>query len=436
MNAARPPSGLPGWTDPRTAVSLAAWAVPALTLCLPSGYSYGAAALLLLALAWAPRWWRQPLADRRVVWLAWAVAAMGLVWALDATLSQEGARGFDKPLRFLAALPCLLLACRYPPRPLALWLGVATGAVGGGVLALVQYGLYGLERANGFTNAIQFGNLSLLLGLMSALGLLAVGPAAMPQWSDRARLALRVWLVLGAVLGAVGSLLSQSRGGWLALLLALPVLWLAARPVLTRGTVVAGLSGLLLLGATLPWTEPLLNDRLAQATEEVQAYQEDGNAESSVGHRLAHWKMAFEMGLEKPLLGWNLAGYTAEKARLVANRQVQSSVLLYSHAHNEYLDLFVKRGLLGLGALLLLYGLAFRHFWPRERDRQAAVPGVLALQLAGLALVVCYAGFGLTQVFLSHNNGTMFLLFMLLLLVATLGHAQRGGTPDAARAPG
>ena len=435
MSAALPPSGLPDWTDPRTAVSLAACAVPALTLCLPTGYSYGAAALLLLALALAPQWWRQPLADRRVVWLGLAIAAMGLVWALDAALSQEGARGFDKPLRFLAALPCLLLACRYPPHPLALWLGVATGAIGGGVLALVQYGLQGLDRADGFTNAIQFGNLSLLLGLMSALGLLAVGPAAMPQLSDRARAALRVWLVLGAVLGTVGSLLSQSRGGWLALLLALPVLWLAARPVLTRGTVVAGLCGLLLLGATLPWTEPLLNERLTQATEEVQAYRDDGNAASSVGHRLAHWKMAFEMGLEKPLLGWNLSGYTAEKARRVANHQVHPSVLLYNHAHNEYLDLFVKRGLLGLGALLVLYSLAFRHFWPPARDRQATAPGALALQLAGLALVVCYAGFGLTQVFLSHNNGTMFLLFMLVLLVAALGEVQRVETSAAAHVP-
>lgn len=435
MSVARPPSGLTDWTDPRTAVSLAAWAVPALSLCVPTGYSYGAAALLLLALALAPRWWGAPLADRRVVWLAWAIAGMGLVWALDATLSQEGPRGFDKPLRFLAALPCLLLVCRYPPHPLALWLGVATGAVGGGVLALVQYGLLGLGRDDGFTNAIQFGNLSLLLGLMSALGLLAVGPTAMPQLSDPARLVLRAWLVLGAVLGAVGSLLSQSRGGWLALVLALPVLCLAARPVLTRRSAVVALSGLLLLGATLPWTEPLISHRLTEATEEVRAYRKDGNASSSVGHRLAHWKMAFEMGLEKPLLGWNLTGYTQEKARRVANQQVHASVLLYNHAHNEYLDLFVKRGLLGLAALLALYGLAFRHFWPRARDRQAAAPGALALQLAGLALVVCYAGFGLTQVFLSHNNGTMLLLFMLVLLVAALGHVQRAEKPAAAHLP-
>lgn len=435
MSLARPTSSLPDWTDPRTPVSLAAWAVPALSLCVPTGYSYGAAALLVMALALAPQWWGQPLANRWVVWLAWAIVGMGLAWALDATLSQEGARGFDKPLRFLAALPCLWLVCRYPPHPLALWLGVATGAVGGGVLALVQYFVQGLDRANGFTNAIQFGNLSLLLGLMSALGLLAVGPAAMSQLSDRTRWALRAWLVMGAVFGAAGSLLSQSRGGWLALLLALPVLWLAARPVLTRGSVVAGLCSLLLVGATLPWTEPLLNERLTQATQEVQAYQDDGNAASSVGHRLAHWKMAFEMGLEKPLLGWNLSGYTAEKARRVANHQVHPSVLLYNHAHNEYLDLFVKRGLLGLGALLVLYGLAFRHFWPRARDRHATAPGAMALQLAGLALVVCYAGFGLTQVFLSHNNGTMFLLFMLVLLVAALGEVQRVETSAAAHVP-
>ena len=46
--------------------SIGAFMVPGLALWLPSGYSYGAALLLLAALASAPVWWKRP-APRRLV---------------------------------------------------------------------------------------------------------------------------------------------------------------------------------------------------------------------------------------------------------------------------------------------------------------------------------------------------------------------------------
>ena len=56
----------------------AAFMVPGLALCVPSGYSYGAALLLLAALASAPAWWRRP--APRTAW--WLTAAPGFVVVL------------------------------------------------------------------------------------------------------------------------------------------------------------------------------------------------------------------------------------------------------------------------------------------------------------------------------------------------------------------
>ena len=130
------------------------------------------------------------------------------------------------------------------------------------------------------------------------------------------------------------------------------------------------------------------------------------------------------MGLERPLLGWGRSGYVAEKARRVAAGQAPASVLQFTHAHNEAFDLFAKRGLLGVAVLGLFYAVPLWLFWPRRQrifdsagtlDREA-----LGLCLVGLLLPLSYIGFGLTQVFLAHNSGNVFYLFMCLLLHAVL----------------
>ena len=389
--------------------------VPGLALWLPSGYSWGAALLLLCALASAGVWLRRPLA--RSSWLLLLVMlGMGSLWLLDMGAGSTP-RDFDKPSKYLLALPCLAYALAFPPRLAWLWSGVWLGACGSGAVALYQTSVLHLPRATGYTNAIQYGDLSLLLGLMCAV-LLLVDWA---RWQPWQRLA---WAV-AMLLGCLGSLLSGSRGGWLALGVVLPVcaLLLARRgqwPMLLRSGAVV----LAMLAALLLFKGAEVEQRLDEAHNEAQVYQDQGNADTSIGHRLAHWRLAWQMGLERPLLGWGRSGYTQEKARRVAAGQAPASVLMFTHAHNEAFDLFAKRGLLGVAMLGLFYGVPLWLFWPRRQrvldnagtlDRE-----VLGLCLVGILLPLSYFGFGLTQVFLAHNSGNVFYLFMCLLLHAVL----------------
>lgn len=389
--------------------------VPGLALWLPSGYSWGAALLLLCALASCGVWLRRPLA--RSSWLLLLVMlGMGSLWLLDMGAGSS-ARDFDKPSKYLLALPCLAYVLAFPPRLAWLWGGVWLGACGSGAVALYQTSVLHLPRATGFTNAIQYGDLSLLLGLMCAVLLLV----DWPRWKHWQRLG---WAV-AMLLGCVGSLLSGSRGGWLALGVVLPVcaLLLARRgqwPMLLRS---AGLV-LGMLAALLLFKGAEVEQRLDEAHNEAQVYQNQGNADTSIGHRLAHWRLAWHMGLERPLLGWGRSGYEQEKARRVAAGQAPASVLQFTHAHNEAFDLFAKRGLLGVAVLTLFYAVPLWLFWPRRQrvvdkngslDREA-----LSLCMVGILLPLSYFGFGLTQVFLAHNSGNVFYLFMCLLLHAVL----------------
>ena len=187
--------------------------VPGLALWLPSGYSWGAALLLLCALASAGVWLKRPLSAPSW-WLLSAMLGMGSIWLLDIGTALLG-RDFDKPSKYFLALPCVAYALAFPPRLAWLWAGVWLGACGSGLLALYQTSVQALPRATGFTNAIQYGDLSLVLGMMCAVLLLV----EWPRWRHWQKLG---W-ALAMLLGCLGSLLSGSRGGWLALLVVLPV---------------------------------------------------------------------------------------------------------------------------------------------------------------------------------------------------------------------
>jgi len=237
----------------------------------------------------------------------------------------------------------------------------------------------------------------------------------------------RLLLAAAIALGAVGSVLSQSRGGWLALVLLLPVCaWLLVRTTGQR-RVYWGLCALALVAAALSQV-PAVEQRVDEARHEMQTYQQRGDGRSSVGQRLAHWQLAWQMGWDRPLTGWGRAGYEQEKARRVAAGLAHPVVLEFGHAHNEVLDLFAKRGLPGVALLLAFYGIPLFMFWPMARrirdgagkmDRES-----LSLCLVGVMLPLSYIGFGLTQVFLAHNSGNMFYLFMCPPVLAAL-HERR-----------
>lgn len=402
MNKDRPWSRIACWC---------AFAFPALSVGLTIGYSVAGILLLVVALAAYRQWKGVPARD------AWPLVAaflfMSLTWLLDEVRTGRGVGALDRPSKFVLILPCLWFLMRFPPRQAWLWTGIGTGAIVAGLRALFDcYVLY-LPRADGQINSIQFGDLSLLLALLSGAGLLAWWP------SDRSR-PVGLLLAVGVSMGTLASLLSESRGGWLALLLMLPVLlyvswrWLPRRRfMILVGALLFGGVVIGVLGGTM------LKVRFDEATQQVFQYERHGDAiATSVGDRLALWKAAWIMGRERPILGWAQSGYAAEMKLLVDAGRAPASILQFTHPHNEFLDVFAKRGLLGLAALVSMYWVTLRQFWPRRpEDRQ---PGQLGLRVAGMLVPMVYAGCGLTQAFLWHNSGTMLYVFMVVLLFGTL----------------
>lgn len=424
---------------PRRVATAALFLVPALALVVQSGYSFGAALLLIGALCSIHRWPRG--IHNPWTWaLAVVLLGMGVLWYVLAD-PQEAWGRWDRPAKFFLGTACLLFVSRAAPRPRAQFWGLLAGCLGAGAVALWQVHVEGAPRASGFpsrhTNAIQWGNIALLMGTM-----LAMQTIALRRQLGRGRVlaaALAVLMALNA------SVLSQSRGGWLALAMALPVglylLWRFHRRDLWR--VLGGLAAVLAVLAAANYD--LLDQRWALMEKEVQIYSSSREADNSVGQRLEHWRFAWEAGLERPLLGWGMRGYLDEKARRVAAGQYEPSILEYIYTHNEPLDMFVKAGLVGVLWLLLLYAVPLAMFWPTRarmaayaRQPEGVQAQMLALRLGGVCIPVLYAGFGMTQVFFAHNSGIMFYLFMTMLTWAALRgmdaeHADHGPSSRSPR---
>ena len=167
-----------------------------------------------------------------------------------------------------------------------------------------------------------------------------------------------------------------------------------------------------------------VKERLQQALAETTGYVNAGDAENSSGARLEMWRIGFMIFPQHPWLGWGKQGYMNKKEQLIEAGQASPIISKHTHLHNEYLDALVKRGLPGLASVLLLY-LAPLLLFAREMKR--AGPKARPYAVAGMLLVICYLGFGLTQAFLTHNNGVTMFAFLLAVFWASLrGHQHEG----------
>src|SRR5690625_541656 len=286
----------------RNYTSLAAFLLMAIALLVPSGYSLGAVMLLLgsAVLLFSSK---GPMLERRDCWIAAVLLAFALVWIAEAWWDGQGMRGMDKPIRFLLAIPALLLLLTYPPRAGALWAGLAVGGLLTGSWAIWQKVALDVERASGYTYVIQYGNISMLTGILCLAG---VG------WvvhQPRRGLWLTL-LALGCLGGVLGSLLSGTRGGWVGLPVIFWVLYRSYGAELApkwKGLALLGVFIIVALAYAIPQTG--VQERVGWAVSDVQRYISGESRTSSVGARFEMWKGATHLIMEKPLTGWGDNGY-------------------------------------------------------------------------------------------------------------------------------
>lgn len=383
-----------------------------------SAYSYSMGLTLVLSVIYLPAL-RNFKAEREVKILALFFLFLSIFWSnsFDGWLawSTEG----DYFIKYALGAFCVFAVCAIGVQPKVLAYSIALGCISSGVLAILQFPETG--RSAGYTNAIRFGNIAVLLTLASWFFAMVKSFA----WMERS------FFFLAGMMGILASLLSLSRGGWL-LLFFIPffVLFFTENKrqkwrIIFLTCIAGGIAVFAMFRI------PALHDRIDIAKEEASGYFENRDAyiDSSVGVRLEQWKMGWRLGLEKPISGWGDKGIKDGKTQQVLNGGIHPSALNIPHTHNEIIEMWASRGIIGVFFILSVYIVPAYIFFPRKKkissieiDKQALY---IALHLSGFIIPIGYFVFGWTDVFFNLSIGHNFFIFTMIYIMASIQWVNR-----------
>ncbi|MFP4207892.1 MAG: glycosyltransferase [Wenzhouxiangella sp.] len=396
------------WLGRTTAAIL--FAALALGLVVPKIAGAALLVLGLISLVWLTthRAWtlRGLHASERVL----AVAATGyvliilLAW-LGHGLDPAAGQGLGRHARLLLILPLFLFLRRIDDLAPAWWRGLAAGGLIAGVhawwfLLTGQIGEFE-NRAGGATNPIYFGGVALLMAFML---LPRIG-------DDRLAVGERVLVAVAVFSGVSASLLSGSRGAWLA---ALPLLVVYALMFGNRfsrgwryGLPLAFVGGVIALNL-LPQVN--MDQRMLEVLRELTAALAGQAEHGGVSERIEMWRVTAGVLTEQPWFGPGAGSFQAAVAEAAAIGEVRAELLAYRHPHNQYLSAMLYAGLPGLAGLVLLFFLPLRRFWILHRS---SLDSTTQLAWSGLAAVTMLAVMALSESIFERNIGVVW--FTLLV---------------------
>ncbi|MDX1634984.1 MAG: glycosyltransferase [Marinobacter sp.] len=249
------------------------------------------------------------------------------------------------------------------------------------------------RRAGGSLNAITFGNLALLSGVLSLV--------ACAYFARTAARGLAALALLAAILALAGALLSQTRSN----LVALPLLLFLLLPLVGRRLRIPAVIAVVVLVTSLA----LASDRVQDTLSTLAA----GSPDAGIQLRLVIWQFAWELFTANPVTGVGLDGYEVA-LRAAAGDQVVVGVLdcCTGHAHNDILHILATRGLPGLLSWLFLIGLPL---WLFGRYLGTGHCATRHLAVAGTVVAAAYLLFGLTE---ATFNRSLFITVYLVLVAA------------------
>lgn len=376
-------------------------------------YSVVLAACVLVTIFTFRKWWGT-ITSVEVKKLAIYFLLIAFVWShsFDTPLSwnNEG----DYLARYGLGALCALGICSIGVDKKFLYIGVAIGAIASGFYALIQFPVLG--RAEGYTNAIRFGNIALLMSVFLIFFLIAIKKINIYSIS----------LLIAAVMGLIASFLSLSRGGWLFLAF-LPFIAVLMFDGYKKRLQALGVMLILAFVSLVGLMQlPFFESRVQRAEQEVQGYFTDKEqyVATSVGARLEQWQLSWKLGLEKPWLGWGDKGVSEGRKLMVERGEAHPTALNFPHTHHEFLEMWATRGFVGVVFLLFIYIVPFVLFFP-TKNKMAVFPeenkeSARAIYIAGICIPLAYFVFGLTDVFFNLSIGHVFMIFSMIFFMATL----------------
>ena len=236
----------------------------------------------------------------------------------------------------------------------------------------------------GFLATIPFSDMALLFGI---LALISIG------WNERdEKLAIGL-KVLACCAGIYVTILSQTRGSWIAIPVFAITAFMLLRNIRVRYRLAILVLVLTTLGTVFTFSSAVQN-RLADAKTDMALYADRGNEDTSLGIRLQLWRASWELFKEHPLVGVGRENFSDGLDDLSARRIITPMATSFSHSHNEILFNMAIQGVFGLLAILSIYFVPGYYF-----IREIRHPDGVVKTAAGMGLILClgFFVFGLTD---------------------------------------
>lgn len=317
---------------------------------------------------------------------------------------DDAIRQLDLISRYLLLLPILYALSKTTLKPSWVSASFAVGSLSSLWLVYTQLGgeLHN-GRVYGYTGAIQFGNIALLLGLFCLTALIAQWRTMKPTRGPA------ILYALGALAGFFASLVSGSRGGWIALPIALAILIIGYTPkryavrTITSCIMAATVASALLTQSTF------VQERYQLAAQDITQFQQ-GNTNTSIGARLAIWQANWELIKQRPIVAWSTTEHRQALEQLTQNRADAQTILGLANSHNNYIETWLHFGISGLFFLISLFIFCFFYFiknifHENPIKKQSAISGSI--------LIIVYSISNLTQNMMERNNTLLFFLLAL-----------------------
>ena len=359
---------------------------------------------------------------RPVMMTAIAFAGFFLAEAIAALVSPGPDAGKEilENLPFLGVWPIYAITVA-DRASLLKW--VKTGAAAASVIAVAVTVPF---QPDWFRTELMAGNsnvLAVLAGLLCAINLIGL--------FNGGKSGLFRFPLIGLAAAVLLLLSTGTRGMW-PLIVLLPLLYAVFFPVRLRlpgiRVLMAGALGLAVIAGFA--AKPIIY-RINASMIELDSLRHGDLAASSIGHRIIMWKAGLHLVREHPVFGVGAGNF--RESFEAANIEAGGRPFAYTHAHNGFLTILIRSGIVGLASLLSLFLVPLIAALRADRD-EVAHEG-LAL-LAGTQLV--YLVSGATGMALGHDiQDVVFITATGFCLYLVFGQAsQRNPDKSADHAPG
>lgn len=379
---------------------------------------FATSVLILLATRRLPPPWAAPLRSYDALAVGLSILVLAVIIGQAWHSSWHGSE-IEKALRFALTPLILLAALRVPRNNLRYCLvGIMVGTWYAALnVAWLAY-LTGTRPVTKEFNAVSYGDLTLLFATLSAFSL---------GWQfTRYRRVETALKLITALVGFAGFLLTQTRGGLLAVPFFVLIGLITWGHISLRSRLVF-IAGAIMAFALAAQADGPLRQRIGIGIDQYQHCATSPLDDTSVCIRLQLWKAAWGMIKSEPLLGVG-GGNTFRNTLQTLHEQGKVSAFVaqnFGETHNDLLYFFATYGLLGGLGILAVYIVPGCYFASRLRRGDATQRAAAA---AGLAICVGFAVFGLTEMmFRGMRTAALYATWIAIYLALSHPAGQQDG---------